>query len=117
MKREPRQYRDLDWSEQAACAGTSPNIFFPPDTEQRKLSFGYYQQAKAICHACPVTNECLTYGLKEPFGVWGGLTPRERWGLLFRENPRTASTIRFDMRTELGFQNEANYPWDEGIAT
>jgi WhiB family redox-sensing transcriptional regulator len=35
---------------------------------------------KAICAVCPVRVECLEYALEiaAPFGVWGGLSERER---------------------------------------
>lgn len=93
-------YRDTFWQESAHCIGKSMDIFFPPDSAQRKLVLGYYNQAKAICGGCPVSVECLDYGLKEPFGVWGGMTPRERYIHLLLDDPLTANGIRFDMRTE-----------------
>lgn len=36
------------------------------------------QKELAICQACPVQSECLDFGLGQPFGIWGGLLPRER---------------------------------------
>lgn len=47
---------------------------------QRKL-------AVAICHTCPVEQQCRTYamaelGPKALAGVWGGLTSEEREALL-----------------------------------
>lgn len=37
-------------------------------------------RAKAICNVCPVQADCSVYALniKEPFGIWGGLTESER---------------------------------------
>jgi len=35
-------------------------------------------KAKKICATCPVREECLEFGLTEPIGIWGGLTPKER---------------------------------------
>lgn len=37
-------------------------------------------RAKAICRVCPVREECLETALaiKEPYGIWGGLTEQER---------------------------------------
>lgn len=55
------------------CAGADPNIFFAEPGRGSTL------QAKAICKFCPVKTECLAWALKyEPFGVWGGKTPKER---------------------------------------
>lgn len=61
------------WQDQALCAQTDPDAFFP---EQG----GSSRQAKAICTQCPVRRECLTYALDnaERFGVWGGYSERER---------------------------------------
>jgi WhiB family redox-sensing transcriptional regulator len=37
-------------------------------------------KAKAICGVCPVRVPCTTHALqiREPFGIWGGLTEVER---------------------------------------
>lgn len=39
-----------------------------------------FRRAVAVCHTCPVESDCLEYALAsdEPFGVWGGMGPRER---------------------------------------
>lgn len=34
--------------------------------------------ARKACMACPVWTECLTYGMRERFGVWGGYIEREK---------------------------------------
>ncbi len=38
------------------------------------------QRAKAICATCPVREPCLAYALRirEPHGIWGGLSEVER---------------------------------------
>lgn len=40
----------------------------------------FYDEARLICNACPLREECLAHALeeKERFGMWGGLTPIER---------------------------------------
>ncbi|OHU66188.1 WhiB family transcriptional regulator [Mycobacteroides chelonae] len=62
-----------DWESAALCAQTDPEAFFP---EQG----GSTKEAKRVCQGCEVTAECLKYALKndERFGVWGGLSERER---------------------------------------
>lgn len=37
-------------------------------------------RAKAVCQVCPVVGECRAYALqiREPYGIWGGLTETER---------------------------------------
>lgn len=50
--------------------------------------------AKAVCAQCPVTAECLDYALAngERFGVWGGLSERQRKGIrAARRQERIAS--------------------------
>ena len=45
-----------------------------------------FKTARELCAGCPVKNVCLAYALEnaEPFGVWGGLSTRERKELLRR---------------------------------
>lgn len=67
------------WEAEALCAQIDPELWFPPKT----VSPG---PAKRICNgfggrpACPVRDLCLEKALlnDERFGVWGGLTDRER---------------------------------------
>ncbi len=63
----------LSWQEQALCAQTDPEAFFPEKG-------GSTREAKRICVGCDVRGECLEYALgqDERFGIWGGLSERER---------------------------------------
>jgi WhiB family redox-sensing transcriptional regulator len=63
----------LAWQEQALCAQTDPEAFFPEKG-------GSTREAKRICIGCEVKGECLEYALgsDERFGIWGGLSERER---------------------------------------
>ena len=63
----------LSWQEQALCAQTDPEAFFPEKG-------GSTREAKRICVGCEVKGECLEYALgqDERFGIWGGLSERER---------------------------------------
>lgn len=63
----------LDWQDDALCAETDLEAFFPEKG-------GSTRAAKGICGACDVTSECLAYALAndERFGIWGGLSERER---------------------------------------
>jgi WhiB family redox-sensing transcriptional regulator len=49
-------------------------------------------RAKSVCRGCPVRTECLADALdnRVEFGVWGGLTERERRSLL-RRRPNVES--------------------------
>lgn len=60
-----------DWMAKANCAGMDPEVWFPG----RGRPTG---DLKAICAACEVRGECREYGLDEKFGMWGGLSERER---------------------------------------
>ncbi len=64
---------DTAWQDNANCLGEDPDLFFPKDNAEIKA-------AKLICQACAVREECLEYSLEtgQKFGIWGGLTERER---------------------------------------
>jgi hypothetical protein len=61
------------WAARARCTATDPDLFFPP-------ADALTAPAQQICDNCPVQGHCLAYAViaDEPFGVWGGLGPRER---------------------------------------
>jgi len=62
-----------NWQERALCAQTDPEAFFPEKG-------GSTREAKKVCLGCDVRGECLEYALQndERFGIWGGLSERER---------------------------------------
>ena len=64
---------DDAWRLDALCAETDPEAFFP---EQG----GSTREAKRVCGGCAVRTECLEAALAndERFGIWGGLSERER---------------------------------------
>ncbi|MEY4457453.1 MAG: WhiB family transcriptional regulator [Microbacteriaceae bacterium] len=63
----------LAWQADALCSQTDPEAFFPEKG-------GSTRDAKRICSSCSVKSECLEYALEndERFGIWGGLSERER---------------------------------------
>ena len=65
--------QDQGWQTQANCMGVDPDLFFP----ERGAST---REAKEVCKGCVVRGECLEYALAngEKFGIWGGLSERER---------------------------------------
>lgn len=67
-----------DWRINASCRDEEPDQLFVRGAEQRK--------AKLVCLGCPVRTECLAEALDNriEFGVWGGMTERERRALLRR---------------------------------
>ncbi len=62
-----------NWQDQANCLGVDPDLFFP----ERGAST---REAKEVCRGCVVRMDCLEYALVngEKFGIWGGLSERER---------------------------------------
>jgi WhiB family redox-sensing transcriptional regulator len=64
---------EQEWQDRALCAQTDPEAFFPEKG-------GSTREAKRICQVCEVRSECLEYALgnDERFGIWGGLSERER---------------------------------------
>ena len=74
----------VDWPSMAACRNGDPDALFVQGAEQNV--------AKRICRGCPVRYECLADALDNriEFGVWGGMTERERRALL-RRHPQVNS--------------------------
>jgi WhiB family transcriptional regulator, redox-sensing transcriptional regulator len=68
---------DSSWQDRALCPQTDPEAFFPEKG-------GSTKEGKRVCHDCPVRHECLFTALaaNERFGIWGGLSERERRRLL-----------------------------------
>lgn len=76
--------QDQSWAAMAACASSEPDDLFVQGAAQRS--------ARSVCFGCPVRLLCLADALdnRVPFGVWGGMTERERRALL-RRQPDVAS--------------------------
>ena len=68
-----RSPQDLDWQDDGLCKESDPEAFFPEKG-------GSTREAKRICLGCEVKDACLEYALAndERFGIWGGLSERER---------------------------------------
>lgn len=82
--RTSNPWRRAAWVARAACQEVDPERLFVEGAAQR--------EATVICRHCPVQRECLIDALdhRELFGVWGGLTERERRALL-RTRPGVTS--------------------------
>ena len=75
------QYKWVEqWALQGSCIAAEPDALFVRGAAQ--------QQAKLVCMSCPVIAECLADALdnRTEFGVWGGMTERERRALLKRRS-------------------------------
>jgi len=62
-----------NWQDDANCLGVDPDLFFP----ERGAST---REAKEVCRGCVARVDCLEYAMTngEKFGIWGGLSERER---------------------------------------
>ena len=71
-------FQDQSWAVRARCADSDPDALFVRGSAQ--------MDARQICFSCPVRLECLADALDSQmsFGVWGGMTERERRALLRR---------------------------------
>ncbi len=81
LGRPVRRAADTDeanWAARGSCVTADPDALFVRGRAQR--------EAKAVCRACPVRLDCLADALdnRTEFGVWGGMTERERRALLLR---------------------------------
>jgi WhiB family transcriptional regulator, redox-sensing transcriptional regulator len=79
---------EAPWQQQAACRGPHASVFFPPSHFERKDEKDQREiDAKGICASCVVRTDCLSYAIdiREPHGIWGGLTEGERRMLLARQ--------------------------------
>ena len=61
------------WQTRANCMGVDPDLFFPERGQSTR-------EAKEVCRGCVVREDCLEYALAngEKFGIWGGMSERER---------------------------------------
>jgi WhiB family redox-sensing transcriptional regulator len=92
MKQMNRQ-----WMDQALCRGSTAIQFFSEILDEIK-------DAKNMCKICPVASNCLEHAIRneEIFGVWGGLSQRERrkYHRLYKEDINT--TIAKDIVIKYG---------------
>jgi WhiB family redox-sensing transcriptional regulator len=94
ISRLPGPIADLwEWQMDGACRETDTNLFFHPEGERGPSRRGRDAAAQAICATCPVIDECRSHALavKEPYGVWGGLTEDDREAIYAAQRPGAAA--------------------------
>lgn len=76
------------------CQTTDPELWFGIPEYGNNFDQISYTAAKQLCNQCPVKDACLEYALKAPevHGVWGGLSPKERWAMR-NASKRTAAKL------------------------
>lgn len=75
------------WMESANCSGSKID-FYPELTHRTDITV-----QRLVCRSCQVQTDCLTYAIRmrEAHGIWGGMTPMERWDFAKRNNMPTWS--------------------------
>lgn len=96
-----------DWIAQAACRTTDPDELFVQGAAQNRV--------KAVCMTCHVRTECLADALDHhvEFGVWGGMTERERRALL-RRRPGVTSWREVLEAARDDYERVIDYPVASG---
>ncbi|MEU6584413.1 WhiB family transcriptional regulator [Nocardia sp. NPDC046763] len=79
-----RTVDDMPWQDLGACNGMDSGVFFHPEGERGRARTARIRRAKQVCRTCRVLDNCRTYALitEQPFGIWGGMSERERQELL-----------------------------------
>jgi len=81
ISRLPGPVMDLwEWQYDGACREVEPTLFFHPEGERGSARRRRAEAAKAVCATCPVLQQCREHALtvREPYGVWGGMSEDER---------------------------------------
>jgi WhiB family transcriptional regulator, redox-sensing transcriptional regulator len=88
ISRLPGPVADLwEWQMRGACREADPLLFFHPEGERGPARRNRDAAAKSICSGCPVVQQCRSHALqvREPYGVWGGLTEDDREEIYARQ--------------------------------
>lgn len=77
---------DLSWHDEALCGQIGGDDWYPEKGQNADA-------VKAVCRGCPVRLACANHAIVngEPFGVWGGLSERDR--RLFNGRPVTIEVL------------------------
>jgi WhiB family redox-sensing transcriptional regulator len=82
----PFDFDPHPWMTDANCAGVDVDLFFPERGEST-------YEAKKVCRGCVVRVECLEWAIARPekFGIWGGMSERERRRLRIARSRRAVA--------------------------
>ncbi|MCX5214247.1 WhiB family transcriptional regulator [Kitasatospora sp. NBC_00240] len=83
----------MDWRDRARCRDLDPELFFPLGNTGPALRQA--EEAKAVCHRCPVRERCLAWALEtgQEAGVWGGTGEDDRRALKRRAARRRSAAV------------------------
>ena len=94
ISRLPGPVADLwDWQLRGLCRRENPDVFFHPEGERGPARRNRDSAAKQVCAVCPVLAQCRAHALqvREPYGVWGGMTEDEREAVYATGSPMPAA--------------------------
>jgi WhiB family redox-sensing transcriptional regulator len=94
VSRLPGPIADVwEWQLHGSCREANPTLFFHPAGERGPARRTRTDAAQAVCGTCPVIQQCRVHALavREPYGVWGGLTEEERETLYATERGHRAA--------------------------
>lgn len=97
ISRLPGPIADIwEWQLEGACREHDTNLFFHPEGERGPARRQRDEAAKAICATCPVLQQCRDHALtvREPYGVWGGLTEDDRERIYAEQRAAQSSQVR-----------------------
>jgi len=94
MKKVDR--RKVNW-QKARCLGIPTDVFFP---ERDVIQFRQDKPLiRRICFSCPIWEQCLEVAFAaEDFGIWGGLTEKERNAVLAKRPSEVLSELEVDLK-------------------
>jgi WhiB family redox-sensing transcriptional regulator len=79
-----RIWDDQTWADMAECRGLSV-VFFPPAAERPQARERRESQARQVCHACTVLEDCRDFARRNrEYGFWGGESEEERHAAGYR---------------------------------
>lgn len=96
VSRLPGPVMDLwEWQYQGSCRDVDDTLFFHPEGERGGARRRRAEAAKAICAGCPVLMQCREQALavREPYGIWGGLSEEERTAILARQSQQSVRRV------------------------
>lgn len=84
----------MNWFDLAACKGKDNTMFY--GNENGIVPSDIARKAKRICSECEVANDCLNFAIDndESYGIWGGLTAKERKAIVREYGKITVDEIR-----------------------
>jgi WhiB family transcriptional regulator, redox-sensing transcriptional regulator len=91
ISRLPGPVADIwEWQLKGSCRDADPRLFFHPEGERGPARRERDAAARAVCSTCPVLEQCREHALtvREPYGVWGGLTEDDREAVYAAERGR-----------------------------